>query len=99
MSVDGEETWIKIMPDQVHLLLGSWGQGPTHILDIGSLQSIANLKQWDVSVTRGKNGQQIILASQPGHSITRLAVLDPVTFDILRSWSLPTSYASWISPP
>jgi hypothetical protein len=99
MSAEDEGTWIKIMPDQVHLLLGSWGQGQTKILDADRLQRVADLGQWEVAATPGRAGQQIVVASRPGQSHTDLAVLDPLTFRIVRSWSLPTSYAAWVSTP
>lgn len=99
MSAEDEGTWIKTLPDQAHLVLGSWGEGQTKILDTDRLRSVADLGQWEVSATRGKNGQQIVVASRPGQSHTDLAVLDPVTFQMIRSWSLPTSYAAWVSTP
>lgn len=99
LSAEREGTWIKIMPDGVHLLLGTWGQGQTTILDEDSLKSVVDLGQWDVVAAGGRNGQQNILASQSGQSPTQLAVLDPVTFQIIRSWSVSTPYASWLSTP
>lgn len=99
MSAEGEGTWIKTLPDQAHLLIGSWGQGQTKLLDTDRLQSVADLGQWEVSATRGKQGQQIVVASRPGESHTDLAVLDPVTFQVIHAWSLPTSYAAWVSTP
>jgi hypothetical protein len=99
MSAEGEGTWIKLLPDQAHLLLGSWDQGQTKLLDSGRLQSMTDLGQWDVSARRGGAGQQIVVASRPGQSHTDLAVLDPLTFQVIHSWSLPTSYAAWVSAP
>jgi hypothetical protein len=98
-SIDGEAMWIKITPDGARLLLGNWGQGRINILDTASLKSVADLAQWDIVVARGMNSLPMILASQSGQSLTRLAILDPVTFNIVGSWSMKTSYASWISTP
>jgi hypothetical protein len=99
MYADGEAMWIKITPDGKHLLLGSWGQGGINVLDAASLESVAELAQWDSMTVFGVNGQPMILASQSNHSLTRLAILDPKTFNASRSWALKTSYAIWVSTP
>lgn len=100
-SRDSEATWIKITRDGTYLLLGSPGEGGwvVEVLDANSLQSVAGLTKWEVVATRRMDGQPIILASyQPSESLTRLAMLDPRSFEITHSWSVDT-YASWVAIP
>ena len=92
-------TWIKITPDGTHLLLGNWGPGKINILDTSNLKNVDELGPWAAVVAQTLNGASIILASQSDASLTRLAVLDPQTFHIIRTWSAQTSYAGWLPTP
>jgi hypothetical protein len=98
-SAASEATWIKITTDGAHLLLGNWGQGKIDILDTNNLKNVDELGPWDAVVAQTLNGYSMILASQSGDSLTRLAVLDPQTFHIIRTWTAQTSYAGWLSTP
>lgn len=96
-SAASEAAWIKITRDGTHLLLGNWSSGKINILDTSNLKNVATLGPWDAVVAQTLNGEPIILASQSGDSLTQLAVLDPLTFNIIRTWSVKTSYAAWLS--
>jgi WD40 repeat protein len=98
-SADSKAMWIKITSDGVHLILGNWGEGQIEIIDTTTLKTVTRLPQDEVVITRTMDGQQIVLGSQSGHSLTKLSVFDPITFHIVRSWSLATPYASWVSTP
>jgi len=96
---DVEASWIKFTPDGTHLLLGRWAQRGIHVLDAGSLESVVDIKKWDLVSTLEVTGQPMILVSQSDQAQTQLAILDPITFATSHSWSLNTSYASWVSTP
>ena len=98
-SAFSEATWIKNTPNGTHLLLGNWGQGKINIIDTTNLKNVAELGPWEAVAAQTLNGEPILLASQSGDSLTRLAVLDPQTFHIIRTWSAQTSYAGWLSIP
>jgi hypothetical protein len=98
-SAASEATWIKITPDGTHLLLGNWGQGKINILDTSNLRNVDELGPWDAVVTQTMNGTSMILASQSSDSLTRLVVIDPETLSVIRTWSVKTSYAAWLSTP
>jgi WD40 repeat protein len=98
-SAVSEATWIKITPDGTRLLLGNWGSGKINILDTSNLKNVNELGSWDAVAAQTLNGASIILASQSDASLTRLAVFDPLTFNIIRTWSAKTSYATWLSTP
>jgi DNA-binding beta-propeller fold protein YncE len=98
-SADSKAAWIKITPDGTHLILGNWGQGQIEVIDTATLKTVTRLPRQEVVITRSLDGQPIILGSQSGHSLTKLSVIDLTTFHIVRSWSLATSYASWVLTP
>lgn len=98
-SAHSKAAWIKITPDGTHLILGNWGEGQIEVLDTATLKMVTRLHQDEVVIAQTMDGQQIVLGSQSGHSLTKLSVFDPTTFRIIRSWSLATSYASWVLTP
>jgi len=98
---DSEGIAIKMTPDGAYLLLlnhtpdNRWW---TDVLDAESLQPVAQLEDRDVMVTRRMNGQPLFVAQTIPERATRLAVLDPRSFDIVHSWAF-NGYASWITNP
>ena len=88
---------IRITPDGTYLLLEGWGPEErwTEVLERASLKRVARLVDWEVSVSRGLDRQLLALASRPGQSLSRLAVLDTESFKVERSWTLET-YAAWV---
>jgi hypothetical protein len=98
-GTDSRATWIKITPDGAHLILGNWGEARIDVLDSNSLKSVAVLQRYETVTNRSMNERPVVLASRSGQGFTELAVLDPETFNIIRSWSIQTSYAAWISTP
>lgn len=69
----------------------------TEVFDAQSLQPVARLEKWRIFVARRVNGQFILLAHQPPNS-NQLAVIDPNTFTVVRSFSLETN-AGWVTTP
>ena len=51
-----------------------------------------------ITAPRLHNGQPIMLASHLLQQPTPLAVLDPRTFEVIRSWSMGAE-AWWVTPP
>lgn len=99
-SHDSEALEIKLSPDGAFLILAGWHEETrwTEVLNAGSLQTIKRLEKWELIFTRRLDGRPIILASQPSQHETQLAMLDPQSFDIAHSWSVP-AYASWLMNP
>jgi hypothetical protein len=98
-SAESKAMWIKITFEGAHLILGNWGEGQIEVIDTATLKTVTRLPQQEMVITRSMDGQPIILGSQADHSLTKLSVFDPITFHIVRSWSLATPYASWVSKP
>ena len=98
-------TWIsadkiRFTPDGAYPVVSGWRDGEqwTEVLDAKSLERVARLDGWEISITRGMNGRPMILASQYDRDRTEFAVLDPRSFDITYSWSV-NRYASWVAAP
>jgi hypothetical protein len=91
---------VTLTPDGTHLLLADWDglQWWTDVIDAGSLQSVMRLDNWEIVPSDRTDGQSILLAQDPYHQPTRLAVLDPQTFAVTHSWSADGS-AEWITTP
>jgi hypothetical protein len=92
---------IGLTPGGAHLLLRGWEPGGkrwTEVLDARSLGRVARLVGWDVVAARRLDGRPIVLASQAGQQASQLAVLDPESFEIVRSWSVGIG-ASWLGMP
>jgi hypothetical protein len=91
---------IELTPDGAHLLLRGWEAGNTwtEVLDARSLRRTARLVGWDVVASRRLDGQLVVLASQRGQPTSQLAVLDPTSFEVVRSWSVGTD-AGWLAAP
>ncbi len=104
-NIEVTGTWIsadkiRFTPDGAYLVVSGWRDGEqwTEVLDAKSLERVARLDGWGISITRGMNGRPIILASQYDRDRTEFAVLDPRSFDITHSWSA-NRYASWVAAP
>lgn len=91
---------IRLTPDGAHLLLHGWEQGApsTEVLDAQTLHRVAHLPGWEVVALGRADRQPVVLASQPGQQATQLAVLDPRSFEIVRSWTVST-HAAWVAMP
>jgi len=85
------------MPEQGHLTFGQLGSRGQTEDSAEHRSSPARGRPGAMGCIRDAwRGQQIVLPiNQVNHA--DLAVLDPVTFQVIRSWSLPTSYAAWVS--
>ena len=68
----------------------------TEVFDAPSLQPVARLEQWRVLVARRGDGQPILLAHRPNSN--QLAVIDPRTFAVVRSFSLESN-PGWVTAP
>ncbi|MCL4294988.1 MAG: hypothetical protein KJ077_04645 [Anaerolineae bacterium] len=99
-SLDTPASGIRLTPDGTSLLLDGWGeQDPwIEVLDAATLEKVTRLTGWEVVFSRQTDGQPIPLARQPGQATTGLAVLDPRSFNVIRSWSVE-GHASWIALP
>lgn len=90
---------INLTPDGAHILVvradpnNYWW---TEVFDAQSLQPVALLAKWRVFVARRVDGQPILLAHQPNSN--QLAVIDPRTFAVVRSFSLETN-PGWVDVP
>jgi len=98
---DSDAENITISPDGAYVFLDGRGQYTRwmEVLDARSLARVKRLDEgWQIVATRRMDGQQIILASHLLQQPTPLAVLDPRTFEIIRSWSAGAE-ASWVATP
>lgn len=68
----------------------------TEVFDAQSLQPVARLSEWRVFGARRLDGQPILLAHRPNSN--QLAVIDPQTFAVVRSFSLETN-PGWVTAP
>jgi hypothetical protein len=68
----------------------------TEVFDAQTLQPVAQLAKWRLLVARRVDGQPVLLAQQ-GIS-NRLAVIDPETFAVVRSFSLEADPV-WVTAP
>lgn len=91
---------IDLTPDGAHILVvrgdpnNNWW---TEVFDAQTLQRVAQLDKWRVFVARRVDGRPILLAHQPPNS-NQLAVIDPQTFAVIRSFSLEAD-AGWVTVP
>ena len=90
---------LNLTPDGAHILVvrsdpnNNWW---TEVFDAQSLQPVARLEQWRVLVARRADGRPILLAHRPNSH--ELAVIDPRTFAVVRSFSLETN-PGWVTAP
>lgn len=104
-DIDVAGTWISVdriwfTPDGAHLVVNGWSDSErswTEVLDATSLERVARLTGWEITVARRMNGRPIILASQYGEKRREQAVLDPESFAVVDTWTGEIN-ASWVTP-
>ncbi|HEV8639074.1 MAG TPA: hypothetical protein VG370_33120, partial [Chloroflexota bacterium] len=91
---------IAAAPSGAYLLLRGWEPGDvwTEVLEARGLGRVARLVGWEVVVGRRLDGQPVVQASRTGQQESQLAVLDPGSFEVVRSWSVAAN-ASWLGSP
>jgi hypothetical protein len=99
-SYPTEARWIAMAPEGAGVFLtDSDGQSwLTEVLDPMSARRVARLEKWEIVATRRIDGRPILVASQLSQQPARLAVLDPHSFEVVHSWSLPVE-AWWVRNP
>ncbi|MBE7554988.1 MAG: hypothetical protein HS126_28385 [Anaerolineales bacterium] len=99
-SLDTRASGIRLTPDGAYLLLDGWGELEpwTEVLDAATLEEVAHLTGWEVVLSRQTDNQPVLLARRPGQTTTELAVLDPRSFNVARSWQVE-GQAFWIGLP
>jgi len=68
-------------------------------LEAESLQTVRRLSYGEIAAAYPIDHPLWILASRSTQASTRLAVLDPQSFEAISSWTLNSPYATWISVP
>jgi hypothetical protein len=99
-GLDTQANGIRLTPDGAHLLLDGWGEQDlwTEVLDAATLEKVARLTGWEVVLSRQTDSQPVLLARQPSQETTQLAILDPRSFTVAKSWQVEGN-ASWIGLP
>jgi hypothetical protein len=82
------------------LLLDGWGEQEPWMeaLNAATLEEVARLTGWEVVLSRQTDSQPVLLARQLSQATTELAVLDPRSFKVAKSWQVKGN-ASWIALP
>jgi hypothetical protein len=95
---DSQAANIRISPDGVTLFLtGTTGNlGWTEVLSTRDREFFVRLEGWEAVITRQVDGQPAYVALQFGPHRTLLAILDPITFRVTKSWK-PSGYTEWIT--
>ncbi len=83
--------------DGAYLFINGWeeGQAWTAVVDANTLATVKRLDGYNVWPYRQIDGQPILVASQTTDVNSTLAVLDPVTFEWVGSWS-KAGYVDWV---
>ncbi|MPZ13896.1 MAG: hypothetical protein GEU73_05655 [Chloroflexi bacterium] len=89
---------VSLTPDGLRLLVVQREDPRTHIFDEQSLAPVAHLEGWEVVPARTMDGEFVTLGKRSTPASTHLALFDPRSFEILRSWSVHP-YASWHAWP
>ncbi len=80
------------------VLLEHWSATPaTEVLDNTNLERVAYIEQWEIHATRRLDGTPLVVGKRTGQGNTELALLDPLTFAVLDTWSTD-SRSSWVVP-
>jgi hypothetical protein len=99
-SLDTQASGIRLTPDGAYLLLDGWGEQEPWMeaLNAATLEEVARLTGWEVVLSRQTDSQPVLLARQLSQATTELAVLDPRSFKVAKSWQVKGN-ASWIALP
>ena len=95
----GDAARLRLAPDGAHvLLLEHWSATPAiEVLDNTNLERVAYIEQWEIHATRRLDGTPLVVGKRTGQGNTELALLDPLTFAVLDTWSTD-SRSSWVVP-
>ncbi len=91
---------INITPDGAYVFVARGDERNnwwTEVFDAKNLQPVARLDEWRMFIARRMDAQPILLAHQPNSRPLQLVVIDPHTFEVIRSWSVDSN-AGWASP-
>ena len=100
-GLETDATGIDSGAGDARLYLSQWSdrKRQTEIIDAATLERVAQVSAWEFSSAMRLDSRPIIVASQMDHSKnrTRLAILNPTSYQPERSWTVK-GYASWVVP-
>lgn len=101
-AIEGE--WIEVSDmaftsDGAFLVANGWSDGDrwAQVFEAQSLKSVALMEGWELALSRSVDGQPVVLANQwKNGQITKLAWLDPRTFEVGGTWQAKFNFAVWL---
>ena len=81
---------LRLSGDGRLLVLETWGnRGPSsQVLDAQSLKTLGAFEGWQILTVTSRAGRSLLLATSQGPSTTRFALIDPVTMQRNRAWTV-----------
>lgn len=97
-TLETEARSLALSEDGNHVYLYGWGEGDpwTDRLDLTRLEIDAHLEGFHARPLLRLDGRSLLLDNLPHQGQTRLAVIDPDSFEVVASWT-SDGYAGWVS--
>jgi len=88
---------IRLSPDGRYLFIDNWTAPgvDTEIWSADDLKRVASLKDWELVYSPDIDGNMVLLGSRGNNTTTKLARIDPDSFQVQGSWKY-NGQANWV---